>query len=713
VEAGAWSAEQLQRAVAATGMRATPWSEGDGEPAEEGFWQRRGRTLMCWASGALLALGFGLQSLLAGGPLAALTAGAGHALPPWVILCYLGAAVTGGWYVFPKALLAARRLRPDMNLLMTIAVIGAMLIGDYLEAATVALLFAVALLLESWSVGRARRAIQQLVALSPASARYRCPTDGDIMQRPVEQVPAGAVVLVRPGESIPLDGVVLSGSTSVDQAPITGESAPVDKQPGDEVWAGTINGEGAFEFRSTAGATDTQLARIIRMVEEAQSRRAPAEQWVERFARIYTPAMLGLAAAVALVPPLVLGGGWGGWLYQALVLLVIACPCALVISTPVSIVAGLTTAARNGVLIKGGVYLEAPARLRALAMDKTGTLTHGRPVVRALIPREGVDHGELLRIAAALEANSAHPLARAIVARAAAEGLELEPAGEFQSLTGLGAEGSVGGQRHWIGSRRLLEQRAEASAELDRQARELEREGCSVVAVGAGPQVQGLLGVADEVRAEAAAAIRELKRLGLSPIVMLTGDNRRTAEAVAAATGVDQARSGLLPADKVQAVTELTGEHGRVAMVGDGVNDAPALAASSLGVAMGAMGSAAAVETADVALMSDDLSRLPWLVRHSRRTLGVIKQNIGFALGLKAAFIALALAGLATLWMAIAADMGASLLVIFNGLRLLGGAAPGAEGAGRRPTAAGPGSSGTAAPRPGGCCGSPFGCAAD
>jgi len=478
-------------------------------------------------------------------------------------------------------------------------------------------------------------------------------------------------VLVRPGERIPLDGEILEGETAVDQSPITGESVPVAKAAGDEVFAGTINGDGAFEMRSTTLASETTLARIIALVEDAQARRAPSEQWVERFARVYTPAVLALAIALATIPPLLSGGGWGSWLYRALVMLVIACPCALVISTPVSIVAGLTLAARSGVLIKGGAYLEAPARWRALALDKTGTLTRGRPRVQRVIPLNGHSEEELLERAAGLEAESTHPLARAILAEAAKRGIETTAASGLTVLPGRGAEGTLGERVFWIGSHRLMEEKGAESEDTHRLALELEAAGHSLIAVGNQRHVCGLISVADEVRPEAAAALRALKALGVSPIVMLTGDNQRTAEAVAVTTGVDAVHAELLPQEKVDAVSALADELGQVAMVGDGVNDAPAMAASSCGVAMGAAGTDAALETADIALMSDDLSRLPWLVRHSRRTVAIVRQNIVFALAVKAAFMVLAVLGLATLWMAIAADMGASLLVIFNGLRLL------------------------------------------
>lgn len=670
---GAVPESRVLQAVATTGMQAVPWSERLQEATgPAAFWERHGRAVLAAASGTACAAGFLAHAVLHG-PLDALGAGEGaaHEFPLVALALYVVAAVTGGWYIFPKALLSARRLRPDMNLLMTIAVIGAVLIGEWFEAATVAFLFALALVLESWSVERARRAIGALMDLSPLRARYICPRDGDLEETPVEEVPVGAIVLVRPGERIPLDGVVTSGSTSVNQAPVTGESMPAPKAPGDEVFAGTINGDGAIEFRATKAASDSTLARIIRMVEEAQSRRAPSEQWVERFARYYTPAMMALAVAVAVVPPLFSGGNWSGWFYEALVILVIACPCALVISTPVSIVAGLSAAARKGVLIKGGVYLEAPARIRAIALDKTGTLTRGEPEVQRIIPLNGHSENELLERAAALETKTDHPLARAILRKAAERGLTIPPVEEFQILKGLGAQGAIEGRLFWLGSARMLQQKGEATPEITALAAGLEDAAHSVVVVGNDRHVCGLISIGDRVREESAGVLKALKRVGIKRIVMLTGDNEGTARAVARACGVDAFEAGLLPEDKVRAVENLAREHGHVAMVGDGVNDAPAMAAATLAIAMGAAGSDAAIETADIALMSDDLTRLPWLLRHSRRTLRTIQQNIGFALGLKFLFICLALAGMATLWMAIAADMGASLLVIFNGLRLL------------------------------------------
>jgi len=670
--------EAVQRAVNGTGMRAEPWHR-DGTP--EGFWRRHGRGLSVVASGVLLVAGFVVHALLAGGVLAAFTGGGvggAHGVPVAARLLYLFAMLAGGWFVLPKAWYAARTLRPDMNLLMTVAVVGAVGIGEWLEAATVAFLFGLSQVLEGWSVGRARRAVEALLELSPATVRLRQEgAGGEEREVPAEDVAPGTVFVVRPGERIPLDGEVVAGESPVDQAPITGESVPAAKSPGDEVFAGTINGAGALEVRSTREVGDTTLARIIRLVEEAQARRSPSERWVDRFARFYTPIVMALALATFLVPPLVAGGGWTDWLYRGLVLLVIACPCALVISTPVSVVASLAAAARAGVLLKGGAVVEAPAGLKALAFDKTGTLTAGRFEVVEVVPLHGHDELELLARAAALEARSEHPLARAVVAHARAKGVPIEPAEDLRSLGGRGAVGRVGGRTHWIGSQRLLADRGQESSAIRERLTALSEAGRTVVVVGDDRHVWGLLALADAVRPEAAGVMGELSRLGVSHLVMLTGDTRETARAAAEVAGISEVRAELLPEDKVTAVEELVDRYGAVGMVGDGVNDAPALARSSLGIAMGAAGTDAAIETADVALMADDLEKVPWLVRHSRRTLRTIRWNIVFALGVKVAVFALALAGIATLWLAIAADMGASLLVIGNGLRLLRGHASG------------------------------------
>jgi Cd2+/Zn2+-exporting ATPase len=665
------SPDALQAAVARTGMRAEPWRDEKTVLGGEGFWERNRRTVLTAASGGLLLCGV-LAHAWAAGPRAAFGfEEAGHRVPLTAITLYALSTLAGLWTVLPKAWTAARRVRPDMNLLMTVAVSGAVAIGEWFEAATVAFLFALSLALEAWSVGRARRAVAALMDLTPPVARLLGPGGREELVPP-SQVSVGERFLVRPGDRVPLDGRIVAGTSGIDQSPITGESIPVPKGPGDEVFAGTINGDGSLTVESTKPASDTTLARITRMVGEAQSRRAPSEQWVERFARYYTPAVMGLALLVLVVPPL-LGGTWSDWLYRSLVLLVIACPCALVISTPVSIVAALAASARHGVLIKGGVYVEAPARLKAVAFDKTGTLTEGRPSVVEVVPLGGYSERELLERAAALEAQSTHPLARAVLTYAKRQGITTQAADDFRIFPGKGAEGRVGGELYWVGSHRYLEERGEETPEVRERLAAMTKSGKTVVVVGGERHVLGLIALADTVRPASRQTVSDLRAAGIEHIVMLTGDNLGTAEAVARETGVDEVYAELLPADKVAKVEELVSRYGQVAMLGDGVNDAPAMARATLGVAMGAAGTDAAIETADVALMSDDLAKLPWLVRHSQRSLSVIRQNIAFSLGVKALFVALTFAGAASLWAAIAADMGASLLVVFNGLRLLRG----------------------------------------
>ncbi len=667
------SADTIKQTVARTGMQAQI-VVAEQEPSGTGSArQRRKQTLFTAASGVFVVIGVSLHAWLAGGLAAAFglfEAGGAHVVPPPAIAAYALAIVFGARYVVVKAWYAARRLRPDMNLLMTIAVAGAIGIGEWFEAATVAFLFALSLALESWSVGRARRAIAALLDLAPPFARVKL-DDGQERELPLAEVPVGARFIVKPGERIPLDGRVVAGTSHVNQAPITGESIPVSKQPESEVFAGTVNGDGALEIQSTKAAQDTTLAHITRLVREAQSRRARSEQWVEKFARVYTPAVIALALAVLLVPPLLFGGVWEDWFYRALVLLVIACPCALVISTPVSIVAALAASARAGALIKGGVYIEAPAHLKAIALDKTGTLTVGRPVVVEVLPLDGHDDAELLARAAALEARSAHPLAKAVTDFARKRGLEPVAADNVQVLPGKGVTGTFDGRSYWLGSHRYLLERGQESEQVRARSQAWERDGRTVIVVGNDTHVCGLIAVADTVRPQAASSIRALRGAGIKHIVMLTGDNQATAQSIARDTGVDEVHAELLPADKVAAVEALVEKYGSVAMVGDGVNDAPAMGRASLGIAMGAIGSDAAIESADIALMTDDLSRLPWLVRHSRRTLAIIRQNIVFSLAVKIVFAVLTFIGLATLWGAIAADVGASLLVVANGLRLL------------------------------------------
>ncbi|MCA9088828.1 MAG: heavy metal translocating P-type ATPase [Planctomycetaceae bacterium] len=664
------NANEILAAVARTGMRADVWQDDEASNGEVVAGQLlSGRLLTTSISGLAIVAAILTHAASVG----SLQAGLGivESTVPWTArLLYLVAVIAGGWYVAPKAWHALSRLRPDMNLLMLVAVLGAMRIGEWFEAAAVALLFSVSLLLESWSVGRARRAVAALLDLTPPTVRLRGDNGKETSTSP-DEVDVGATFIVKPGERIPLDGEVVEGRSDVNQAPITGESVPVSKEPGATVFAGTINGDGAIVVRSTKSAGQTTLAGIIRMVGEAHSRKAPSEQWVESFARYYTPAVMVLALLVFFLPPLLLGQPWERWFYSALVLLVIACPCALVISTPVSIVASLAAAARNGVLIKGGVFVEAPSRLKAIALDKTGTLTEGKPSVVEVVPLSGHTEQELLERALALELRSEHPLARAIVRHAQGLGIAPSPADDAQIIQGKGVSGHFNGRLFWLGSHRYLEEREQETPEMHERLNELAGSGRSVVVVGNDSHVCGFIALTDEVRPTVRDTLQALRERGIEHLIMLTGDNAPTANAVAERIGIDEVRAELLPEDKISAIEELVARYEAVAMIGDGVNDAPALARATIGIAMGAAGTDAAIETADIALMTDDLSRLPWLVQHSRRTLAIIRQNIAFSLAIKLLFVALTFAGTASLWAAIAADMGASLLVIFNGLRLL------------------------------------------
>jgi Zn2+/Cd2+-exporting ATPase len=575
----------------------------------------------------------------------------------------------------------------NINLLMTIAAGGALIIGEHLEAATVIFLFAIGEALEGYTADRARGSLRELLALAPARA-IRLSGDPALLrveeEVPVEALRVGDTILVKPGERIPMDGRVLRGESGVNQAPITGESIPAHKERGHAVFAGTVNGDGALEIEVTHLAADNTLNRIIRLVEEAQSVRAPSQRVIDRFARVYTPAVVVAAALVATVPPLVFGAPFydtaagPGWLYRALALLVIACPCALVISTPVTIISAITAAARRGVLIKGGAHLEALGRIRVVAFDKTGTLTQGEPVVTQYRSVEcqtgqGCAHcDDLLALAAAVERRSAHPLAQAVVDAAEARGVGdlYAPAEAVESLAGRGVRGMVAGRRVTIGSHQLFDERYPHSDEVCAWVRQAEADGQTTMLLEADGQVCGFVAVADQPRADSRDVIGELQRLGLET-VMLTGDNAAVAGAVGAIVGVDDVRSGLLPEDKVAAVRGLLAEHEQVAMVGDGINDTPALAAATVGVAMGGAGSAQALETADIALMADDLKQLPYAVRLARLARTLIRQNVALSLALKLVFMILALLGGATMWMAVLADVGMSLAVTLNGMRPL------------------------------------------
>jgi Cd2+/Zn2+-exporting ATPase len=590
----------------------------------------------------------------------------------WLVIALaLAAIASGGLETLKKGWIALRNFSLNMHFLMSLAVIGAAAIGQWPEAAVVIFLFAAAEMIEALSLDRARNAIRGLMAMAPGTAIVRS-DGGDWRETATAAVALHAMVRVKPGARVPLDGVIVDGATSIDQAPITGESMPVEKQPGDTVFAGTINQQGAFDYRVTALQSDSTLARIAAGVQQAKGERAPAQRFVDRFARHYIPAVVGAALIVALAPPLLGGTPFLPWLYKALVLLVIACPCALVISTPVTVVSGLAAAARHGMLVKGGAYLEQGRKLKALAIDKTGTITHGRPVVIDAIPIAGGDSRTLLRLAASLSDRSGHPVSKAVTAyrngQRAPEAL-FEVSG-FAALTGRGVSGVIEGRTWYLGNHRLIHELGVCDAGLEARLEAFEKDGKTAVVLSSAQTPQFILAVADTIRENSAAAIAELQAMGVK-LAMLTGDNQHTAQAIAAKVGIADVRGNLLPQDKLDAVAALAAAHGYVGMVGDGVNDAPALAKADIGFAMGAAGSDTALETADVALMDDDLGKLADFLRLSRKTHAVLLQNIVLALGIKAVFLGLALAGQATLWMAVFADMGASLLVVANGLRLM------------------------------------------
>ncbi|WP_454260345.1 heavy metal translocating P-type ATPase [Pseudoxanthomonas mexicana] len=585
-----------------------------------------------------------------------------------VVVLALVAILTGGLPTYKKGWIALRNRNLNMNALMSIAVTGAMLIGHWPEAAMVMVLFALAEVIEAKSLDRARNAIRGLLDLAPERATVQ-QADGTWQEMEAKHVMIGSRVRVKPGERLALDGEVLEGRSTVNQAPITGESLPVEKAAGDPVFAGTINESGSFEFHVTATASNSTLARIIHAVEAAQGSRAPTQRFVDQFARWYTPAVFAVALAVAIVPPLVVGGPWLDWVYKALVLLVIACPCALVISTPVSIVSGLAAAARHGILIKGGVYLEGGRKLQWLALDKTGTLTHGKPVQTDFLTWNEAVPTAAREWAASLAARSDHPVSKAVALAAQADGVVLQAVSDFAALPGRGVRGQIDGVAYHLGNRRLMEELGVSSPELERRLSMLEAEGKTVVMLIGDSRVHALFAVADTVKDSSRQAIAELHALGVKTL-MLTGDNPHTAQAIAAQVGIDRAQGNLLPEDKQREVKQLA-RAGTVGMVGDGINDAPALAQADIGFAMGAAGTDTAIETADVALMDDDLRKVPTFVRLSRATASVLMQNIVLALGIKAIFLVLTFTGQATMWMAVFADMGASLLVVFNGLRLL------------------------------------------
>jgi len=650
------SIQDLEKAGAFESLKIYPENQ-EVRMEREPFWKRR-ETIQVGVSLVFLLLGWFMGESY------------GEKSIPSVA-SYLLSMLIGGYALFRKGLLNLTRLQFDMYTLMTIAILGAAAIGEWGEGATVVILFAISEALETYSMDKARQSIRALMDIAPKQALIRR-GDEEIMV-PVDEIQIGDIMIVKPGQKLAMDGVVVKGSSSINQAPITGESIPVAKNIGDQVYAGTLNEEGLLEVKVTKRVEDTTIAKIIHLVEEAQAERAPSQAFVDRFAKIYTPAILIAGFLVAVIPPLLFQADWSDWIYRGLALLVVGCPCALVISTPVSIVTAIGNAARNGVLIKGGIHLEEAGALSIIAFDKTGTLTRGVPVVTdfiSLIPNKEKD---FLSIAVSIEKNSQHPLASAILRKAEEEAVPIQEVEDFSSLTGKGVQAKVNGVLYYIGSPGLFEELLPAGIPEQTKKRilDLQQQGKTVMVLGTEIEMLALIAVADEVRESSKEVIRRLHELGIKKTVMLTGDNRATAEAIGKQLGVGEVQAELLPQDKLEFIKQLRADGSKVAMVGDGVNDAPALAASTVGIAMGGAGTDTALETADIALMADDLKKLPFTIRLSHQALRIIKQNITFSLAIKAIALLLIVPGWLTLWMAVFADMGATLIVTLNGLRLL------------------------------------------
>jgi Cd2+/Zn2+-exporting ATPase len=587
----------------------------------------------------------------------------------WLVaLLALAAIGISGVGTYKKGWIAIRHGNLNINALMSIAVTGAVLLRQWPEAAMVMVLFTIAELIEAKSLDRARNAIRSLTQLTPELATVQ-QADGSWIEMPASTIAIGQVVRVKPGERVAIDGEITVGRSSINQAPITGESLPIEKSVGDAVFAGTINESGSFEYRVTALSTNSTLARIIHAVEEAQGARAPTQRFVDQFAKIYTPTIFIISFLVAVLPPLLFGGAWHDWIYKALVLLVIACPCALVISTPVTIVSGLAAAARKGILVKGGVYLEAGHQLTWLALDKTGTITHGKPALTDTLLLDKSTGVDAVQLATTLAARSDHPVSKAITSAGEKAAIALLDVADFSAIPGRGVSGTINGVFYQLGNHRLMHQLGVCSKELEDVLGALEKQGKTVIMLTDGLHVLCMFAVADTVKESSRAAIQELHDLGIKT-VMLTGDNAHTARAIAAQVHIDEALGDQLPEDKLRAI-EGYAKTGKVGMVGDGINDAPALARADIGFAMGAAGTDTAIETADVALMDDDLRKIAAFIRLSRRTHHILIQNISLALGIKAIFLGLTVVGMGTMWMAVFADMGASLLVVANGLRLV------------------------------------------
>lgn len=661
--------EAIQAVVSRAGLRCAPWdSSPSGDQSAPRFNSRRWLTL---ASFLLLTAGAAVNAIFHGAGLMELLAhqSHGHTLHGEVVTLFALATAAGFLPFLRKAWASLRAVRPDMNLLVGISITGACLLGEWMEGATLAFLFALAAEIESWSASRARQAVSGLFSASPKEAAV---LHGDHEHRvPVSKVKPGDRIAVRPGERIPCDGEVSAGESYVDQSLITGESVPVPKQHGSSVYAGTLNSSGYLEITATRAASDTTVSRILRMVTESTQRRTRAELFIERFVRFYTPTVFLLAFLVIGIPPLLLGGEWGHWFYQGMVVLLISCPCALVISTPVTVVSALASAARHGVLVKGGAFLEEAARLKTIVFDKTGVLTTGSPRVVEFMPVDGSDADTALARLAALEARSEHPLGRAILAYANQRGIPPALAESFEALPGRGVRAAVADRMHWAGSMKMMESLGVESAAFANQIESLEQQGRTVIVCGLEQQPLAAVALSDEVRPEASAALSALRHAGIKRLAVLTGDGAAAAHSAAAGLSLDDIQTNLLPEEKSEAIRTCKLLHGSVAMVGDGFNDAPAMAEANLAIAMGPNATDLAMESADIVLMAADLNRLPFLIVHAKRAARVVRENVAIALGLKLVFLAAAAMGSATLWMAIAADMGATLLVTLNGLRLL------------------------------------------
>lgn len=648
--------DDVRTAIESTGVKVVDQDDPDFLTAN------KRRVVLIVASGVLLGVGILLDWLVGLNEI-------------WSLVIFSVATILSGILVFPKAARAALQKNLDMNVLMSIAVVGAFCIREYSEAATVVFLFSLAELLEAFSISRARQAIKAVLKLTPQIALVK---RGDaLISLPVLEVKVGDQIVLRPGDSFPLDGQVIDGNSSVNQAPLTGESVPVDKKVGDLVFAGTVNETGALVVQVTKAFQDTKISRVMKLIEEAQEQKAPSERFVDRFAKIYTPLVFLFAVGIAVLPPLLIAQPFDVWFYRALVLLVIACPCALVLATPISVVSGLASLARRGVLVKGGKYLEALGKIQAIALDKTGTLTEGKFKVQSFRSFGDSTEEEVLRVAVALEKMSSHPLAKAILEYSSSFNLDLVDAKNYATIPGRGAEAWVESCLYFVGNHRLAHDLGVCSSEIESYLGELEQKSLSVIIVGHKPHdshkgnVLGVFGLGDAIKANAREAIQKLHEIGIGKVVVLSGDNQKTVDAISRLTGVDKGLGDLLPEDKVTKVKELTSRFKNVAMVGDGVNDAPALASATIGISMGAAGTDTAIETSDVSLMQDDLSQLSRAIVQGRRVLSVIRFNIGFAIATKVVFLGLTVVGYSNLWLAVAADMGASILVTLNALRLL------------------------------------------